>query len=141
MLKIEQFQCLCTAHRTFNIKRNNAILKSICKNFLTPIQTCRHMYTKAVCERYSMNYLSIWSLICFSNIIKHHYMHACMLWYIYDEHLKNQMQLHTLTNAHAKNSNPITFVTLLCEFIAIAYHCINFWVNLMFNYDPSYGSP
>ena len=36
------------------------------------------------------------------------------------EHLKNQMQLRTLTNAQAQNSNPITFVTLLCEFIAIA---------------------
>ena len=35
-------------------------------------------------------------------------------------HLKNQMQLRTLTNAQAQNSNPITFVTLLCEFIAIA---------------------
>ena len=31
------------------------------------------------------------------------------------------MQLRTLTNAHAQNSNPITFVTLLCEFIAITY--------------------
>ena len=37
-----------------------------------------------------------------------------------DEHLKNQMQLRTLTNAQAQNSNPITFVALLCEFIAIA---------------------
>ena len=57
------------------------------------------------------------------------------------EHLKKHMQLRTFTNAHAQNSNPITFVTLLCEFIAIAYHCINFWVNLMLYYDPSNGSP
>ena len=57
------------------------------------------------------------------------------------EHLKNQVQLRTLTNAQAQNSNPITFVTLLCEFIAIAYHCINFWVNLKFNYDPSKKRP
>ena len=35
------------------------------------------------------------------------------------EHLKNQMQLRTLTNAQAQNSNAITFVTLLCEFIAL----------------------
>ena len=36
------------------------------------------------------------------------------------EDLKNHMQLRTFTNAHAQNINPITFVTLLCEFIAIA---------------------